>query len=136
MSASKLLLRYSPTERVLRSVDAPPNGTIGIAVPDGKPTLTIDLTYEPSEGDTITVHETGIKEGSTPISPDAALAACETALEIRGIVGVVRRTASAAIAYALNSYAFAEARALVDFVEEVADRAVDEVERREAGGTS
>lgn len=88
-----MLLRFSPSEGVLRSVGDPPNGILGVACPNDIATFVIDTAWLPDvppppshlrvENEQV---DGGISDASTPISLADALDACESDYELNWLL--------------------------------------------------
>jgi len=85
-------VRVDRDEHVLRSVGDPPNGIVCMGALDGVATWLVDAGYVPGrhEGPGVTVEAKesadGMGPASTPIDPDALVAACESTVERQAIV--------------------------------------------------
>lgn len=126
---SPITLRFSPTENVLRSTGDRPNGTVGVAIPDDQPTLTVDSAYEPGHGSRLSLSEVGIDPTSTPITVEEAVEGCADEDALRALVAATLKAVTAASGYALGHYAFGQARRWIDLAEDVADAATARLER-------
>lgn len=122
-------LKFEYTPHKLRSVGGPPNGIIGVAMPDGEPTIVVDPHWDPDgKGTQVLLYENGAPESATAIDVEDAVAACVGDQEMAVLYAMVVHSATVATKMYLSVTAFDLVRKNIDLAESIAV-AIDERSR-------